>query len=107
MLVICTLRGSLTFKLAVLVISIVIDCDRGHCYEYFKKKKSNSNENWARDIYLNFNEFWAGRRPKSEALDFSGPCFLCKSHFRVISMIKIVIWDQSKVISLIFEKIES
>ena len=39
------LRGSLTFKLAVLVISIVIDCDRGHCYEHLKKKKSNSNEN--------------------------------------------------------------
>ena len=38
------LRGSLTFKLAVLVISIVIDCDRGHCYEHLKKK-SNSNEN--------------------------------------------------------------
>ena len=30
--------GSLTFKLAVLVISIFIDCDRGHCYEHFKKK---------------------------------------------------------------------
>ena len=41
----CNLRGSLTFKLEVLVISIVIDCDRGHCYEHFKKKKSNSNEN--------------------------------------------------------------
>ena len=40
-----TLRGSLTFKLAVFVISIVIDCDRGHCYEHLKKKKSNSNEN--------------------------------------------------------------
>ena len=32
------LRGSLYFKLAVLVISIVIDCDRGHCYELLKKK---------------------------------------------------------------------
>ena len=36
----CFLRGSLTFKLAVLVISIVIDCDRGHCYEHLKKKKN-------------------------------------------------------------------
>ena len=26
------------FKLTVLVISIVIDCDRGHCYEHFQKK---------------------------------------------------------------------
>ena len=38
------LRGSLTFKLAVLVVSIVIHCDRGDCYEHFKKK-SNSDEN--------------------------------------------------------------
>ena len=28
------------------------------------------------------------------------PHFLCKSSFRVISMIKMVIWDQSKPISL-------
>ena len=28
------------------------------------------------------------------------PDFLCKSSFRVISMIKMVIWDQSKPISL-------
>ena len=28
------------------------------------------------------------------------PYFLCKSSFRVISMIKMVIWDQSKPISL-------
>ena len=33
------IRGSLTFKLAVLVISIVIDCDRGHCYEHLKKNR--------------------------------------------------------------------
>ena len=32
------LRGSLTFNKQFLVISIIIDCDRGHCYEHFKKK---------------------------------------------------------------------
>ena len=47
---------------------------------------------------------------KNEILDYSGPnCvsygyfiqyFVCKCSFRVISMIKIVIWDQSKPISL-------
>ena len=54
---------------------------------------------------------------KKWTLDFSGPnmpqlwlfhpYFACKSSFRVISMIKIVILDQSKTISLIFEKIKS
>ena len=49
--------------------------------------------------------------PKKWTLDFSGPnlpqlglfhpYFVCKSSFRVISMIKIVILDQSKPISLI------
>ena len=33
------------------------------------------------------------------------PYFVCKSSFRVISMIKMVIWDQSKAILLIYEKI--
>ena len=33
-----------------LVISIVIDSERGHCYEHLKK---NYDENWARDMYLN------------------------------------------------------
>ena len=32
------------------------------------------------------------------------PYFVCKSSFRVISMIKMVILDQSKQISLIFEE---
>ena len=108
-----------TFKLAFLVISIVIDCDWGHCYEHLKKK-SNSDENGARDIYLNVcvcDEFWAARRPKSKVLDFFRPnlpqlglfhpYFVSKSCFRIISMIKMVILDQSKPISLIFEKIKS
>ena len=33
------LRGSLTFKLAVLVISIVIDCDKRTLLRAFPKKK--------------------------------------------------------------------
>ena len=28
-----------------LVISIVIDCDRGHCYKHLEEKKSNCDEN--------------------------------------------------------------
>ena len=65
-------------KLAVLVISIVIDCDRGHCDEHLKKK-SNSDEKWAHDIYLNVcacDEFWAARRQKNDFFDFSGPTCL-------------------------------
>ena len=51
---------------------------------------------------------------KKQTLDFSGPnlpqlglfhpYFVCKSSFRVISMIKIVILNQSKPIYLIFEE---
>ena len=51
---------------------------------------------------------------KKLTFDFSGPnlpqlglfhpYFICKSSFRVISMIKIVILDQSKLIYLIFKK---
>ena len=51
---------------------------------------------------------------KKVTLDFSGlnlpqlglfhPYFVCKSSFRVSSMIKIVILDQTKTICLVFEK---
>ena len=82
----------------------------------FKKKNNNYDENWARDIYLNVwvcDEFWATRNGKIvkiwtfQAQPASGlfhPYFICKSSSRVISMIKMVILDQSKPISLIFEK---
>ena len=97
-----------------MVISIVIDSDsdRGHCYEHFKKYISIYDENWTRDIYLNvyvYDEFWAARNVKKEkfgifqAQPASGllhPYFVCKSIFRVISMTKMVILDQSKPISL-------
>ena len=92
--------------------------DRGHCYEHLKKIKLR----WklSSDIYLNVcvcNEFWAARNVKKVNFEFSRPqpasvgaissIFVCKSSFRIISMIKIVILDQGKPISLIFEKIKS
>ena len=33
------IKGIVDFKLGVLVISIVIDSDREHCYEHLKKIK--------------------------------------------------------------------
>ena len=33
------INGSLTFNWKFLVSSIVIDSDRGHCYEYLKKNQ--------------------------------------------------------------------
>ena len=70
----------------------------------FKKKKASYAENWTRDIYLNVYvlcEFWAARNVKKmkfwifqdqpAQLWLFHPYFLCKSSFRVISMIKMVI----------------
>ena len=61
--------------------------------------------------------FWAARNAKSEILDFSGPtcksqsyfiqCFVCKCSFREISIIKMIILDQSKPILLIFNNKKS
>ena len=94
------------------VISIVIDSDRGHSYEPFKKK-SNYDENWARDMYLNIcvcNEFWAARNGKKfwtfQAQHASDPYFVSKSSFRVLSKIKIIIFYQSKPI-LLYLKIKN
>ena len=100
-----------------MVISIVIDSDRGHCYEHFKKK-SIYDENWTNAyIYLNvyvYNDFelpemskkWSYGffRPNLPQLGLFHPYFVCKSSFRVISVIKIVILDQSKPISLYLKK---
>ena len=52
-----------------MVISIVIDSDRGHCYDPFKIYIYIYiyDENWTRDIYLNvyvYKEFWAARNVK-------------------------------------------
>ena len=96
-----------------MVISIVIDSDRGHCYEHLKKKKSIYNENWMSDIYLivyvymNFelpemSKKWSYGffRPNLPQLGLFHSYYVCKSSFRVISMLKMVILDQSKPISL-------
>ena len=56
----------MTIKLAVLVMLIVIDTDRGHCYKHVKKKKIY-DENSARDIYLYVcvcDEFCSARNGK-------------------------------------------
>ena len=63
------------------------------------------------------DEFWAawnGKkwrfwlfRPNLPQLGLFHPYFVCKSSFRVILMIKMVILDQNKPISLIFEEKES
>ena len=71
-------------------------------------------------MYLNVcvcDEFWAARnskkwnfglfRPILSQLGLFRPYFVCKSSFRVISMIKMIIFDQSKAISLILKIKES
>ena len=50
-------------------------------------------------------KFWTFQAQPASGLFH--PYFVSKSCFRVISMIKMVILDQSKAISLIFEKIKS
>ena len=97
-----------------MVISIVIDSDREHCYEHFKK--INFDENWAMSCIWMFvcgMNFWAARNGKKLNLGLFRPnlCelglfhlyFVCKCSFREISMIKIVILDQSKPILLILK----
>ena len=81
--------------------------------KHFTMKKTIYYENWTHDVYLNvcvcddfelpemakkwsFGHF----RPNLPQLGLFHRYFLCKSNFRVISMIKIVILDQSKPISL-------
>ena len=57
-----------------MVISTVIDSDRGHCYEHLKK--SIYDESWACDMYLNVCVWWILGLPeiaKNKILDFSGP----------------------------------
>ena len=46
-----------------------------------------------------FGFFW----PNLPQLGLFHPYFVCKSSFRVISMTKMVIWDQSKPISLLLK----
>ena len=90
------------------VISIFIDSDRGHSYKHLKKKidlqrKLNA---WHEFECLCAMNFWAARngkkwsvglfRPNLPQLGLFHPYFVCKSSFRIISMIKMVILDESK-----------
>ena len=51
-------------------------------------------------------KFWTFQAQPASVMVISS-IFVSKSCFRIISMIKMLIWDQSKAISLIFEKIKS
>ena len=99
-----------------MVISIVIDSDRGYCYKHFPPTK------WFSMIiepvtciwmFVCAMNLWAARngkklsfglfRPNLHELGLFHPYFVSKYNFREISMIKIVILDQSKPISPIFK----
>ena len=97
-----------------MVISIAVDSDRGHCYEHFKKniKFFENIKNINVFEVCVCDKFWAARNAKKvkfwtfQAQPASGlflPYFVCKSSFRVILMIKMVILDQCKPISLILK----
>ena len=95
--------------------SIVIDSYRLHCYEHLKK----INLRWKLSPWHVFECLcvrWilsCQKWQKNEVLDFSGPTcmsygyfiqyFVCKCSFKEISMIKMVILDKSKPISLILK----
>ena len=95
-----------------MVISIVIDSDRGHCYEHLKKnqfpmKIERVTFIWTFMFTINFelpemSKKWSFGffRPNLPQLGLFYPYFVCKSSFRVISMTKMVILDRSKPISL-------
>ena len=101
---------------SLFIISIVIDCDRGHCYKHLKKNLNPMKIEcvtfiWTFMFTINFklpemSKKWSFGffRPNLPQLGLFYPYFVSKSCFRVISMIKIVIWDQSKPILLIFGK---
>ena len=107
------IRGSYGGNQQILVISIVIDSDKGHCYEHLKKK---INLQWKLNAWhvfeclcvgwflssqkcqkkLSFGHF----RPNLPQLGLFYPYFSCKNNFRVISIIKMVILDLSRPISV-------
>ena len=96
-------------------LSIVIDPDRGHCYEHLKKNQIKMEIEpvtyiWMFVYVINFElpEMAKSRsfglfRPNLPQLGLFHSYFVSKTSFRVISMIKIIIWDQSKPISLILK----
>ena len=70
--------------------TIVIDCDRGHCYEHLKK---NYDENWACDIDLNVcvcNEFWTARNGKKWSFGLFRPNLPQLGYFIHILYLKLV-----------------
>ena len=108
-------RGSLTHTYVFLDFSIVIDSDRGHCYEHLKKNQIMMKIEpvtciWMFGYAINFElkdmaKKWSFRlfMPNLPELSTLKNLPVCKSSFRVISMIKIVILDQSKPISVILK----
>ena len=97
--------------------SIVIDCDRGHCYAHLKKKIIITMKIepvtyiWMFVYAINFElpvmaKKWRFGlfKPNLPQLGLYHLYFVCTNSYRVISMIKMVILDQSKPISLIFGK---
>ena len=91
---------------------IVIDSDRGQCHEHLKKIKLIEPVTciWMFGYAINFElpemaKKWNFGlfRPNLPQLGLFHPYFACKNSFRVISMIKMVIWDESKPISLILK----
>ena len=98
-----------------MVISIVIDSDRGHCYEHFKKNQITMKIEPVTSIWMFVcaMNFWAARKGKKmkfwtfqaqpTRVGVFHAYFVCKCSFREISMIKIAILDQSKPISLILK----
>ena len=91
---------------------MVIDSDRGHCYEHFKKNQFMTKIEhvtciWMFVYVMNFElpemaKKWSFGffRPNLPQLGLFHPYFVHKSSFRVIPMIKMVILVQSKPISL-------
>ena len=98
-----------------LIISIVIDSDRGHCYKHLKKIQFTMKIEPVTCIWMFVCvlKFWAARKVKKWSFGFFWPnlpqlglfhpYFVCKCCFIEISIIKMVILDQSKPISLVLK----
>ena len=95
------------------VFSIVIDSNRGNCYQHLKKKMMKIEPVTCIWMFVCVMNFWAARndkkwsfllfRPNLRELGLFRPYFVCECSFREISMIKMVILDQSEPILLILK----
>ena len=103
-------------NMCFLHFSIVIDSDKRHRYEHFNKKNQITMKiepvtsirmlEYAMDFEQpEKTKKWSFRlfTPNLPQLGLFRPYFVCKSSFRVISMIKIVSLEESKPISLILK----